>query len=74
LFLHAFLPASNFSLAMAASHPQLFHSSVSDEGEIRKLVANYFLPKCATLQWCPAAVEDIPTPNMTEIVVFSSFF
>jgi hypothetical protein len=26
------------------------------------------------LQWCPAVGEDIPTPNMNEIVVFSSFF
>jgi hypothetical protein len=26
------------------------------------------------LQWRPTAGEDIPTPNMNEIVVFSSFF
>jgi hypothetical protein len=45
-----------------------------DEGEIRKLVANHFLPYRAVLQWHPAAGEDIPTPNTTEIVVFSSFF
>jgi hypothetical protein len=45
-----------------------------DESEICKLVANHFLPDCTVLQWCPTAVEDIPTPNTTEIVVFSSYF
>jgi hypothetical protein len=59
---------------MAASHPHLFQSSIVDESEVRKLVANHFLPDRAMLQWCPAAGEDIPTPNMNEIVVFSSFF
>jgi hypothetical protein len=45
-----------------------------DESEIRKLIANHFLSDCAVLQWHPAAEEDIPTPNMIVIVVFSSFF
>jgi hypothetical protein len=59
---------------MAASHPHLFHPSVADESDIRKLVANHFLPDRAVLQWRPAVGEEIPTPNTTEIVVFSSFF
>jgi hypothetical protein len=29
---------------MAASHPHLFHQSIADESEIRKLVKNYFFP------------------------------
>jgi hypothetical protein len=58
---------------MAASHPHLFQSFVTDESEICKLVVNHFLPDCAMLQWCPAAGEEIPTPNTNEIVVFSSF-
>jgi hypothetical protein len=45
-----------------------------DETEIRKRVANHFLPNRIVLQWCPAAEEDIPTPNTAEIMVFSSFF
>jgi hypothetical protein len=59
---------------MAAAHPHLFQLFVTDESEISKLVANNFLPDCAVLQWCPAAREDILTPNTNEIVVFSSFF
>jgi hypothetical protein len=59
---------------MAALHPHLFQSSVTDESEIHKLVVNHFLPDRAVLQWHPTAGEDIPTPNTTEIVVFSSFF
>jgi hypothetical protein len=59
---------------MAASPPHLFRSSITDESEIRKLVVNHFLPNHAILQWCPATGEDIPTPNMTKIVVFSSYF
>jgi hypothetical protein len=64
----------SFRSAMAASHPHLFQPSVVDKKEIRKLVANYFLPDRTMLQWRPAAGEDIPTPNTNEIVVFSSFF
>jgi hypothetical protein len=45
-----------------------------DETVIRKRVVNHFLPNRTVLQWCPAAEEDIPTPNTAEIVVFSSFF
>jgi hypothetical protein len=45
-----------------------------DENEIRKLVANHFLSDRADLQWRPTAAKDIPTPNTTKIVVFSSFF
>jgi hypothetical protein len=45
-----------------------------DETDIRKLVANHFLPDRVVLQWRPATGEDIPTPNTEEIVVFSSFF
>jgi hypothetical protein len=59
---------------MAASHPNLFHPSGTDESEIRKLVANHFLQDRVVLQWRPAAREDISTPNTIEIVVFSSFF
>jgi hypothetical protein len=59
---------------MAASHLHLFQSFVVDEIEVCKLVANHFLPDHAVLQWCPAAREDISTPNTNEIVVFSSFF
>jgi hypothetical protein len=57
---------------MAASNPYLFQSSITDESEILKLVANHFLPDCVVLQWRPAAGEDIPTPNTIEIVVFLS--
>jgi hypothetical protein len=59
---------------MATSHPHLFQPSVVDEGEIRKLTVNYFLPDHEVLQWCPAIGEDIPTLNTNEIVVFTSFF
>jgi hypothetical protein len=59
---------------MAASHPHLFQSSIVDECEIHKVVANHFLLDRAVLQWCPAAGEVLPTPNTNEIVVFSSFF
>jgi hypothetical protein len=52
----------------------LFRNQGMTEGEVRKLVANHFLPDCAILQWCPTIIEDIPTPNTNEIVVFSSFF
>jgi hypothetical protein len=45
-----------------------------DENEIRKHDVNHLLPDHAMLQWHPTAEEDIPTPNTTEIVVFSSFF
>jgi hypothetical protein len=45
-----------------------------DENKIHKLVKNYFLPDRVVLQWRPATMEDIPTPNTKEIVVFSSFF
>jgi hypothetical protein len=68
------MPLRSFSPAMAASHPHLFQSSVTDESEIRKLVANHFLLDRVVLQWCPVAGEDFLTPNTTEIVVFSSFF
>jgi hypothetical protein len=58
---------------MAASHPHLFQSSITDESEIHKLVANHFLLNCTVLQWWPIAREDLPTPNTNEIVVFPSF-
>jgi hypothetical protein len=61
-------------LAMAASHPHPFQPLVTDESEIYKLVASYFLPDREVLQWRPAADEDIPTPNTNEIMVFTSFF
>jgi hypothetical protein len=63
-----------FFPAMAASHPHLFQMFVVDDNEIHKLVVNHFLPDRTVLQWHPSAMEDIPTPNSTEIVVFSSFF
>jgi hypothetical protein len=59
---------------MAASHPHLFQSLVSDENETRKLVANHFLLDRTVLQWRLAAGEDILAPNTNEIVVFTSFF
>jgi hypothetical protein len=61
-------------LAMAASHPHLFQPLVTDESEIYKLIASYFLPDREVLQWRHAADEDIPTPNTNEIMVFTSFF
>jgi hypothetical protein len=64
----------SFFAAMAISHLHLFQSSVADESEIHKLVANHFLLDHAVLQWCPATREHIPTLNTNEIVVFSSFF
>jgi hypothetical protein len=64
----------SFSLAMSTSHSHLFQPSVSNENEIRKLVANHFLPDRVVLQWRPTAGEDISTPNTNEIVVFASFF
>jgi hypothetical protein len=59
---------------MVASHPHLFQTSITDEEEIHKLVVSSFLPDQVVLQWRPTAGEDISTPNMNEIVVFSSFF
>jgi hypothetical protein len=59
---------------MATSHPHLFRQSTADETDILKLVENHFVSDHATLQWLPAAGEDIPTSNTNEIVVFSSFF
>jgi hypothetical protein len=59
---------------MAASHSHMFQSSITDESEVCKLVANHFLPDCVVLRWCHAASEDLPTPNTNEIVVFSSSF
>jgi hypothetical protein len=59
---------------MVASPLHLFQSSITDESDIHKLVANNFLPDRAVLKWLPAASEDLPTPNTNEIVVFSSFF
>jgi hypothetical protein len=67
------IPCLSKALAMAASHPHLFQSSVADESEIRKLVVNHFLPDHAVLQWCPATGEDLSTPNTNEIMVFFSF-
>jgi hypothetical protein len=58
---------------MATSHPHLFQPSVSDENEVRNLVAYHFLPDRTVLQFCPGADEDILTPNTKEIVVFASF-
>jgi hypothetical protein len=58
---------------MAASHPHLFQLSIVDESEICKIAANHFLPNRTELQWHPATGEGIPTPNTTEMVVFSSF-
>jgi hypothetical protein len=63
-----------FSLVIATSHLHLFQPSVAEESEIHKLVVNHFLLDRVILQWRPAAGKDIPTPNTTEIVVFSSFF
>jgi hypothetical protein len=59
---------------MAASHPHLFQTSTMTKSEICKLVANCFLSDRAVLQWRPATEEDLPTPNLNEIMVFSSFF
>jgi hypothetical protein len=59
---------------MATSHLHLFQPFVMDENKICKLVVNHFVPDRVVLQWCPTTREDIPTPNTTEIVVFSSFF
>jgi hypothetical protein len=66
IFLHS--PQSS------SSHPHLLQPSVTNEGEIRKLIVSYFLPDCEVLQWRPAAGEDIPTANTNEIMVFASFF
>jgi hypothetical protein len=59
---------------MVASHPHLFLPSIANENKICKLIASYFLPDHEVLQWCPAASEDISTPNTNEIIVFASFF
>jgi hypothetical protein len=75
-------PLLSFLLAFSASslillvalHPHLFQSSILDEAEVHKLVANYFLQDHAMLPWRPTAEEGIPIPNTNEIVVFSSFF
>jgi hypothetical protein len=52
----------------------MFQQSSEDESKIFKLVENHFLPEHVVLQRQPTKWEDIPTPNMKEIVVFSSFF
>jgi hypothetical protein len=54
--------------------PHLFQPSIADKNEIRKLVANHFLPDHEVLQWRPTVGEDIQTPNTNKIVVFASFF
>jgi hypothetical protein len=59
---------------MAASHPNMFRSSTNDEEEILKLVNYHLLPAHAILQWWPVKDEDIPTPNINEIVVSKSLF
>jgi hypothetical protein len=58
---------------MATSHPHLFQSSIADESEIRKLVANHILLDRVVLQWHPTTGEDLKTPNTKETVVFCSF-
>jgi hypothetical protein len=58
---------------MAASHPHLFQPSISDENDIRKLIASRFLLDRAVLQWRPDTREDISTPNTNETEVFTSF-
>jgi hypothetical protein len=77
LFLLRCLPQSSTvdspSPPMAASHLHMFQQSTVDESKILKLVENQFLPDRVVLQWWPAAGEDILTPNIKEIVVFSSF-
>jgi hypothetical protein len=52
----------------------MFQQSFEDESEILKLVENRFLLDRAVLQWLSAKGEGIPTPNMKQIMVFSSFF
>jgi hypothetical protein len=59
---------------MAAMHPYLFQAFVADESKICKLVLNHFLPDHVVLHWRPATNEDLSTPNINEIMVFSSFF
>jgi hypothetical protein len=59
---------------MVTSHPHMFQQSFEDESEILKLVENRFLLDRAVLQWRSAKGEGIPTPNMKQIMVFSSFF
>jgi hypothetical protein len=59
---------------MAASHLEMFKPSSVDESELLKLVENHLLPNCAMLQWRPVKGEDIPTPNIKDIVVLTSFF
>jgi hypothetical protein len=68
------LPKVLLSIAMAASHPNMFQLSATDESELIKFVENHFLPNRMMLQWRPAKGEDIPTPNTKEIVVFFAFF
>jgi hypothetical protein len=58
----------------STSHPHLFQPSVSNENEIRKLVASHFLPDHTVLQWRPSVGKDILTLNTNEIVVLASFF
>jgi hypothetical protein len=59
---------------MAISHLHLFQPSVTNESEICKLDVNHFLLDYTMLQWHPVVREDISTPNMNEIVVFTPFF
>jgi hypothetical protein len=66
-----FVLLRTFSPTMATSHSHLFQS-IMDESEIRKLIANHFLPDHVVLRWCPVIGEDIQTPNTTEFVVLSS--
>jgi hypothetical protein len=59
---------------MAASHPNMFQKSTTNESEIFKLIKNRFLLDHKVLRWRPVKGEDIRTPNTNEIVVLSSFF
>jgi hypothetical protein len=80
-FLIVFLTISTSSLTLisclseSSSRPWPPHTHIcfADESEIRKLIANHFLPDHDLLKWHPATGEDLPTPNTNEIVVFSFF-
>jgi hypothetical protein len=59
---------------MAASHPEMFKTSIVNEEEILKLLEDHLLPPRAILQWLPTKGEDIPTPNTNQIMVSKSYF
>jgi hypothetical protein len=67
------IPCLSKALAMAASHPHLFQSSVADESEIRKLVVNHFTRTMPCCNGAPPPVKIFLHPIRMKLWCFSPF-